>query len=252
MGKLRSINTSIWCDTWFEDLEIDEKLLFLFLITNERTNMLGVYEISLKKMSFETGISKLRIDKIVEKFKSEGKILYKCNRIILLKFLKHQNYNFNMKKSAIDCYNDLPLELKSLGSDDLTRDEKGFESLCKGFGMVRKVEVETEYELESKLEVEDESVIDILSEFDFSFFWDLYDKKVGDKEKLKKSYDNLKEETKFKIFKHVEQYKLSQPDKKFRKNPSTYINQKSWNDEIITSTSTKQPTESYTSKLSNW
>jgi hypothetical protein len=32
---------------------------------------------------------------------------------------------------------------------------------------------------------------------------------------------------------HVAKYKQAQPDKKFRKNPETYLNNKSWNDEII-------------------
>lgn len=154
MSKLRSINTSIWCDTWFEDLKVDEKLLFIYLITNERTNMLGVYEISINKISFETGINKSKIDDILINFEKSNKIMYKSNRVILLNFLKHQNYNFNMKKSAIDCYNDLPIDLKSLKSTTLDRTEEGFETLRKGFGMVSKYEVELEKEIENELEKE--------------------------------------------------------------------------------------------------
>ena len=32
---------------------------------------------------------------------------------------------------------------------------------------------------------------------------------------------------------HIPKYKIQQPEKRFRKNPDTYINNKSWNDEII-------------------
>ena len=32
---------------------------------------------------------------------------------------------------------------------------------------------------------------------------------------------------------YIELYKQSQPDKQFRKNPETFLNNKSWNDEII-------------------
>lgn len=69
----------------------------------------------------------------------------------------------------------------------------------------------------------------------FDVFWDKYDKKVGDKEKLKKKWDNLSLEVQNKILAYIPKYIESQPDKKFRKNPETFFNQKSWEDEIITS-----------------
>lgn len=69
----------------------------------------------------------------------------------------------------------------------------------------------------------------------FDNFWDDYDKKVGSKEKLRKKWDKLSDTNKLKIKDHIPLYKKSQPDKKYRKNPETYINNKSWNDEIITS-----------------
>lgn len=152
MSKLRSLNTGIWNDTWFEELSVDRKLLFIYLITNEKTNMLGIYEISIKKISFETGIPADKITESFVYFEKSEKIKYQNNRVILLNFLKHQNYNLNMKKSAIDCYNELPNSLKIDGNPLLERDYKGFETLCKGFGMVRKIEEEIEYELEEEVE----------------------------------------------------------------------------------------------------
>lgn len=155
MSKLRSLNTRIWNDTWFEELSVDRKLLFIYLITNEKTNMLGIYEISIRKISFETGIPADKITESFVYFEKSEKIKYQNNRVILLNFLKHQNYNLNMKKSAIDCYNDLPNSLKIDGKPLLERDAKGFETLCKGFGMVRKIEEEIEYELEEEKEEEE-------------------------------------------------------------------------------------------------
>ena len=67
----------------------------------------------------------------------------------------------------------------------------------------------------------------------FDDFWNTYDKKVGDKEKIKKKWDALKDSEREAIMSHIPLYKQSQPDKKFRKDPSTYLNNKSWNDEII-------------------
>ena len=155
MGKLRSVSTDFWSDPFIEDLKPDEKLVFIYLITNSKTNMLGIYESSISKMSFETGVEKKRLETILKGFEGLGKVKYQNNYVILTNYLKHQNFNTNMKKSAIDCYNGLPNSLKS--SDlRISKDNplEGFERLSNHYGMVPKVEVEVEYE--DELEDEDE------------------------------------------------------------------------------------------------
>jgi hypothetical protein len=67
----------------------------------------------------------------------------------------------------------------------------------------------------------------------FDIFWDLYDKKVGDKEKLKKKWDSMKDYDRSSIIEYIPKYKLIQPEKKFRKDPQTFFNNSSWNDELI-------------------
>lgn len=67
----------------------------------------------------------------------------------------------------------------------------------------------------------------------FEIFWRAYDKKVGMISKLEKKWYKLKNETRLLILKHIELYKKSQPEKKYRKNPETYLNNEAWNDEII-------------------
>jgi len=154
MSKLRSLNTIIWSDPWFEVLEPSAKLLFIYLVTNEKTNMLGVYEISIRKVSFETGIPSIEIEKYLKEFEIALKIKYSKNRVLLLNFLKHQNYNFNMMKSAIRTYNNLPKELKSININNVEETKEGFSTLCKGFAGVRKIEVEDEIEKEKEIENE--------------------------------------------------------------------------------------------------
>jgi hypothetical protein len=155
MSKLRSVSTAFWSDPFIEDLSPDEKLLFLYLITNEKTNMLGIYEASIKKMAFETGLSLDKVKKALKEFERLSKVKYVENYVILLNFLKHQNFNTNMKKSAIDVYNSLPKALKDK-SLSISKDNpsKGFESLSKHFGMVSKVEIEVEEEVEDEVEKE--------------------------------------------------------------------------------------------------
>jgi predicted phage replisome organizer len=81
---------------------------------------------------------------------------------------------------------------------------------------------EIEIEIEIELELEEK----------FNHLWDIYDKKVG-KEKSYKAFKKIKNCDYELILKHIPKYKISQPDKKFRKDLSTYLNQKAWNDEII-------------------
>ncbi len=80
-------------------------------------------------------------------------------------------------------------------------------------------------------EIEKEYVINI----DFNSFWSAYDKKVGDKAKLRLKWDSLTDTERFKAMEHIPLYIASQPDKRFRKDPATYLNNKSFNDEIIQS-----------------
>jgi hypothetical protein len=68
----------------------------------------------------------------------------------------------------------------------------------------------------------------------FDDFWNLYDKKVGDKDKLRPKWDRLSEEDKRKALNYTPFYKEAQPNKQYRKNPETFLNNKCWNDELIT------------------
>jgi hypothetical protein len=71
---------------------------------------------------------------------------------------------------------------------------------------------------------------------DFEWFWNEYDKKVGDKQKLKKKWNKLTDIERQNAMNYIDLYKQSVPDKQFRKNPETFLNNKSWNDEIIRTT----------------
>jgi hypothetical protein len=222
MSKLRSLNTAFWSDTWVEDLEPLKKLLFIYLVTNDKTNMLGIYEASIKKISFETGISKELVKTYLKDFEKDEKVKYIDNRIILLNYMKHQNYNTNMKKSAIDVYNNLPNNLKIKGLV-VSKDKpiKGFESLSKGYGMVSKVEVEyeDEIEVEKEVEVEEENTfhdINILKSY-YLTKDKILKAVLSNKENKVKNLEDLK--TKLDLFCNdlVEQGRLSETWKEFTK-----------------------------------
>ena len=71
----------------------------------------------------------------------------------------------------------------------------------------------------------------------FEDFWNAYDKKRGDVSKIKIKWSKLSQSDKEAIMDYIPKYIFSQPDKQYRKDPLTFLNNKSWNDEII-----EQPT----------
>ena len=83
---------------------------------------------------------------------------------------------------------------------------------------------------------------------DFDWFWNDYDKKIGDKQKLKRKWNKLTDEERQNAMNYLELYKQSVPDKQFRKNPETFLNNKSWNDEIINRTFTTNHKLTYTER----
>lgn len=123
MDAKRMVNTGVWSDTWFEELECDEKLLWLYLLTNRQTNLIGVYEIGIKRISNETGIEINRLATVMERFANSRKAFHSGKYIVIPNFLRHQTLaNPNMEKSALSLFDSLPDEvkklLKSIGIDD--------------------------------------------------------------------------------------------------------------------------------------
>lgn len=66
----------------------------------------------------------------------------------------------------------------------------------------------------------------------FDDFWNLYDKRVG-KQKCIKLWGRMTLEEQKVCMNYIPLYKQAQPDKQYRKNPETFLRNKSWNDEII-------------------
>lgn len=85
---------------------------------------------------------------------------------------------------------------------------------------------------------------------DFEDFWNEYDKKIGSKPKIQSKWDKLSQKTKEEIMAYIPDYKISQPDKQFRKNPETFFNNQSWKDEIIKSNENRNNSNNHRNKSS--
>lgn len=77
---------------------------------------------------------------------------------------------------------------------------------------------------------------EIKDEYTFERAWDLYDKKVGDKDTLKRKWNSMSKKNRKAAIEYIPLYVISQPDKQYRKNFQTFLNQRGWEDELIGAT----------------
>lgn len=75
---------------------------------------------------------------------------------------------------------------------------------------------------------------------EFDVFWNLYNKKVGDKKDCIKKWNKLTDIDRQKIIDTLPKFLSNIKDKQFQAHPSTYLNQERWNDEIQIETTVKK------------
>lgn len=113
MAKQRFINTKFWSDSWIRKLNPLDRYLFLYLMTNEHSNVAGVYEIPIDIMAFETGIDEAELKRSMLG-KLAPKIYFIENWIYITNFQKYQNLkNDNIKKGIEEVIKLIPENIKS-------------------------------------------------------------------------------------------------------------------------------------------
>lgn len=98
MAKQRSVVTKFWDDTYIIDLNPTEKLLFLYFLTNALTNISGIYEITMRRVEFDTGIVSSLLESIFKKFQKDEKVIYLEGWICIVNFIKNQTLNPSIVK----------------------------------------------------------------------------------------------------------------------------------------------------------
>jgi hypothetical protein len=106
MSRSRIINTCFWSDSFVVGLDPLERYLFLYFLTNEHTNVAGIYELALPVMARETGLDKEMLEKMLPRF--EVKIFYIDGWIYLKNFQKHQRINDKMRVGIENVYKSIP------------------------------------------------------------------------------------------------------------------------------------------------
>lgn len=107
------IRDSFWTDSYIERLTPDEKLLFLYLLTNPLCNVGGIYEIRTKRIGFETGYDIEVVENILKRFERDKKILRHNDWIVLVNHIKNQSMNPSIIQGCQRIYEELPLDIKT-------------------------------------------------------------------------------------------------------------------------------------------
>lgn len=94
--KTRIIQTRFWEDSLINELEPKFKLLFIYLITNKRIELTGIYELPITYIAMETGLTVSEVQKGFEKISS--KISYSKGYVIIKNHKKYQDYSKGSEK----------------------------------------------------------------------------------------------------------------------------------------------------------
>lgn len=109
MPKQRYINTKLWNDNWIRTLNPLDRYLFIYLLTNEHTNIAGIYELPVGSMAYESGLDERDLQNAMLK-RLEPKVYYIDGWVIICNFPKHQDYEKSPKiRAGIEtCLKDIP------------------------------------------------------------------------------------------------------------------------------------------------
>lgn len=133
MSTQRYIDTSFWDDSWVQELDPSEKLLYIYLLTNPLTNIAGVMELTTKRICFDTGFNSDTVGHILAKFEKAKKVYKYNNYIIIRNFPKHQQLeNDKIVKGIASILSKLPDDvLNYLEEIDYQFNiQEVFDSLC--------------------------------------------------------------------------------------------------------------------------
>ena len=115
MAKYRQIHTTFWNDPLILDLTPEQKYFYLYLLTNPNVKQCGIYEISIRQMTYHTGYNRETIEKLLDMFVELNKIVIskETNEIALVNFLK---YNYSASPTVRKC---IEKDLKNVKNKDL-------------------------------------------------------------------------------------------------------------------------------------
>lgn len=115
----RNLYTEIWTDSFFNSLIVSEKLLFIYLLTNDQVNIIHLYKCPDHRIRSDTGIDTPIIEKSKIKFEQAQKMYFKEEYVFLRNAEKFEKYTGlkneiskekllgRLSKGILDWYSDI-------------------------------------------------------------------------------------------------------------------------------------------------
>lgn len=98
--KTRIIHTKFWADNFISELSPNEKLLFLYFLTNERVNMIHLYECPNRIILTDTGVGEKELELAKRRFEDADKIYFFKGYILLKNAMKYDKYEGRINERA--------------------------------------------------------------------------------------------------------------------------------------------------------
>jgi hypothetical protein len=77
MADYRSVQTRMWReDEWFQELDVEARLFWIYLFTNPSASPAGIYRLPLRTMAFESGVDYETAQDLMRQFAAIGKARY--------------------------------------------------------------------------------------------------------------------------------------------------------------------------------
>lgn len=244
MAIFRNVNMSFWTDPKVaDDYTPEERYFMLYALTNQYTNVIGCYEISIKQMSNDLGYTKDVITNLLERFENIHRTIEYDYDTRELYIKNWHRYNWNASPKL-----DAPLftAIKKVKSD------KFYNRLAKVYNARETIEEKIQLKDIDDNEIETEVVLPLPMmasvlkkavdktdyKTEFEEVWKEYPKKQG-KANAYKSYLKArkagvsKEKILEGIFAYLDYINAEKTDLKYVKQGSTWFNQECWNDDYI-------------------
>lgn len=207
----RFIDTGLFDDDWFMDLSKESKLLWIYFIT--KCDHAGIIKINEKLCKLQTDIKDLNqvIKQLGNRLVTVSEHLYFIPKFIEFQYPGFPNSKVRQQASAVD----ILLKYNLIDKENLTLNK----------------ELSNTYVNDSVNDIVIEPINEIVKS-EFEKFWNLYDKKVGDKNKIFNKWKHLTVNDRERIFTTLPTFLMNVKDKQYQPYPETYLNNKRWNDEI--------------------
>lgn len=98
--KTRIVHTRFWEDEKVANFTIEAKFLFIYLLTNTRINLIGIFELTDRIIQFETGFDKEKLLLAKKELQDNQRVFFYNGWVCVVNAMKHTDYTGEKNETA--------------------------------------------------------------------------------------------------------------------------------------------------------